>query len=74
MIEDEMISSFVSEENALLYDDGYGNQLYIYPLDTGEIYIKQNGSFGGIGTTFEGTYEKQYMNNLYLEKIFQIYF
>lgn len=58
MIEDEMISSFVSEENALLYDDGYGNQLYIYPLDTGEIYIKQNGSFGGIGTTFEGTYEK----------------
>lgn len=58
MIEDEMISSFVSEENALLYDDGYGNQLYIYSLDTGEIYIKQNGSFGGMGTTFEGTYEK----------------
>lgn len=58
MIEDEVISSLVSGENALLYDGGYGNQLYIYPLDTGEIYIKQNGDFGGIGTTFEGTYEK----------------
>jgi len=58
MIEDEVISSLVSGENALLYDGGYGNQLYIYLLDTGEIYIKQNGDFGGIGTTFEGTYEK----------------
>lgn len=58
MIEDEVISSFVSGENALLYDGGYGNQLYIYPMDTGEIYIRQNGDFGGIGTTFEGTYEK----------------
>lgn len=58
MIEDEVISNFVSGENALLYDGEYGNQLYIYPMDTSEIYIKQNGDFGGIGTTFEGTYEK----------------
>lgn len=58
MIEKGTVSGWLQDREALLYDDGYGNRIYIYLLENGEIVVKQEGEFGGIGTTFEGEYER----------------
>ena len=58
MIEKGMVSEMAQDGEALLYDDGYGNQIFIYLLDTGELDVRQKGEFGGVGTTFEGIYER----------------
>lgn len=59
-IEDGIVACICSdEEQPLLYEDENGNQLYIYPLETGGIEVEQYGEFGGMGTTFAGIYEKE---------------
>lgn len=54
----DKVTSIDLNENKLIYDDGKGNQIQVIFLDTGEISVEQQGSFGEGDTTFEGIYEK----------------